>query len=244
MSHDIYCVICGISASGLNSLNEDIKYLTKIISKGEFNIPSKSKYIFKKSNKIQIIIPELLLNYKNYIDQVKKLQTTFNWCSDLYLITNDKVIKDLNSFKESDWGGFYKTKERYETQKNFWEDDNKALICHKSCYNLLYKKLNYKLKIDDINKKINEKSLLSNYKKNLNKYIGLQDFSWTSIILGEVPFINFEKILVLNKKLKINYDNINYLSDPLKNSKNEKRIIDIWKPIIKKSKSQKIRPSP
>ena len=38
------------------------------------------------------------------------------------------------------------------------------------------------------------------------------------------------------KKLKINYDNINFLSDPLKNKKNADRIIKLWTPIIKKNK--------
>jgi hypothetical protein len=243
--HDIYCVICGISASDFYNLNEDIKNLKNIINKGEFNIPSKSKiFIYKLSNKIQKITPELLLNYKKYIEDVKELQTTFKWCSELYLITLDKVITELKSFKLDDWGHFYKNKERYVTSKSFWEDDNKALICHKSCYNLLSKKLNYKLEINDIYKKINGLSLLSNYKNNLNKYIGKQDFPWTALILNENKFINFEKIMSANKKLEINYNNINYLSDPLKNTENEKRIIDIWKPIISKLKNKKIRPSP
>ena len=49
--------------------------------------------------------------------------------------------------------------------------------------------------------------------------------------------------MALNKELKINYNNINFLTDPLKNSINAKRIIDIWKPIIRKNKKN-IRPSP
>ncbi len=242
-SHDIYCVICGIVASGLHNLNNDMKDLKKIINKGEFNIPSKSKYIYKLSKKIQKITPELLLNYKKYVDDINKLQNNFKWCSELYLITPNKVFTDLSGFREDDWGQFYKSKQ-YQTQKAFWEDDNKALICHKSCYNLLDKKLNYKLQITDIYKKINNLSLLHNYKNNLNKYIGKQDFSWTSIILGETKFINFQHIFALNKKLKINYNNINYLTDPLKNNENQKRIIDIWKPIIMKLKNKKQRPSP
>ncbi len=182
-------------------------------------VPSKSKkFIYKLSNKIQKITPELLLNYKKYIENVKELQKiTFKWCSELYLITLDKVITDVKSFKQADWGQFYKTKESYITSKALWEDDvNKALICHKSCYNLLSKKLNYKLEINDIYKKINYISILPNYKNNLNRYVGQQDFPWTGLILNENRFINFEKIMVANKKLEINYNNINYLSDPLK----------------------------
>jgi hypothetical protein len=213
-----------------------MKKLKNIITKGEFNIPSKSKkFIYKLSNKIQKITPELLLNYKKYIEDVKKLQKTFKWFSDLYLITLDKVITDVKSFKLDEWGDFYKNKESYITSKALWSDDiNKALLCHKSCYELLYKKLNYKLQINDIYKKINYISLLSNYKNNLNRYIGQQDFPWTGLILNENRFINFEKIMVANRKLEINYNNINYLSEPLKNAENQKRIIDIWKPIIKK----------
>lgn len=247
--HDIYCVICGITASGLDSYNNDIKYLTKIIKTGKFDLPSKSKkYIYRLSNKSQKITPELLLNYKKYINDVLKLRATFKWCSQLYLITHDKVIKDINTFDRDDWGGFtnMKAKKGYQTQLGSWidvDDITSALICHKSCYNLLCKKLNYKLKINDIYNKLNEISLLSNYKENLNKYIGLQDFPWTKIIIDDKNFINFENIMALNKELKINYNNINFLTDPLKNSINAKRIIGIWKPIIRKNK-KKIRPSP
>ena len=129
-----------------------------------------------------------------------------------------------------------------------WDDENRSLICHKSCYKLLVNKFNYKLKIDDIKNKLNDNSILSNYGKIVNKYVGLQDFPWTAMILNKDSFSNFEMIMVLNKKLKINDNNINFLTDPLKNDKNANRIIKIWSPIIKKLKSTRIlkksRPSP
>ena len=90
---------------------------------------------------------------------------------------------------------------------------------------------------------------MSDYGKVVNKYVGFQDFPWTMILNS---FADFETIIVANKKLKINDNNINFLTDPLKNNKNAKRIINIWNPIIKilksKSKSKlkfkKKRPSP
>jgi len=237
--HDTYCFICGITTTGIHWYENDIEYLMDIINTGEFNLPSKSKtyksHLLKKTHKIT---PSLLLNYKKYVTDIKKLRSRFKWCDQIYLITNDKVIKNIKNLKPGDYGSYYNKSKSYETQKFMWEDENRALICHKSCYKLINNKFNYKLEIDDIKNKLNDNSILTDYGKTVNKYVGFQDFPWTSMIINNSA--NFETIMAANKKLKINDNNINFLTDPLKNNKNAKRIIDIWNPIIKNLKSKSI----
>ena len=246
--HDTYCVICGIT-TGIHWYENDIEYLMDIINAGEFHIPSKSKtYELSLLKKTQKITPSLLLNYKNFINDIKKLRSKFKWTNQIYLITNEKVIKNINNLQSGDYGSYYNKNESYETQKFLWKDKNRALICHKSCYKLINNKFNYNLEIDDIKNKLNDNSILADYGKTVNKYVGFQDFPWTSMIINN--FANFEIIMAANKKLKINDNNINFLIDPLKNNKNAKRIINIWNTIIKNlkskkyNKSQKLRPSP
>ena len=244
--HDTYCVICGITTTQIHWYENDIENLIDIINAEEFHLPSKSKYKSRLLKKTQKITPSLLLNYKKYVVDIKKLRSRFKWCDEIYLITNDKVIKNINNLESGDYGSYSTKNKSYETQKFMWEDENRALICHKSCYKLINKKFNYNLEIDDIKYNLNDNSILSDYGKIVNKYVGFQDFPWTSMILNENSFTNFETIMVSNKKLKINDNNINFLTDPLTNNKNAKRIINIWNPIIKnlKSKLKKSRPSP
>lgn len=246
--HDTYCCICGITTTRIHWYKNDIEYLQNIINKGEFHIPSKSKkFSLSLQKKTQKLSPLLIDNYSKYIKDIKKLESKFKWCDEILLITENQVI-NINNLIEGDYGRYYNKNKSYETQKFMWNDDNKSLVCHKSCYNLIYKKFKYKLKLDDIKNKLNNYSLLSNYGPVVNKYIGYQEFPWTSMILNENSrfFTNFESIMIKNKKLKINNLNINFLTNPLKNKKNADRIINIWKPIIKKlqSNTKIIRPSP
>ena len=235
--HDTYCVICGITTTGIHWYENDIEYLMDIINAGEFHLPCKSKtYKSRLLKKKQKIIPSLLLNYKKYVADIKKLKSRFKWCDQIYLITNNKVIKNINNLESGDYGSYYNKNESYQTQQFMWDDKNRALICHKSCYKLINNKFNYNLEIDDIENKLNENSLLSDYGETVNKYVGFQDFPWTSMIINN--FENFETIMAANKKLIINDNNINFLTDPLKNKKNAERIIKIWNPIIKNLKSK------
>ena len=41
---DIYCVICGITTTGIHHYNNDIKELKEILKRGKFNVPSDGKY--------------------------------------------------------------------------------------------------------------------------------------------------------------------------------------------------------
>ena len=229
--HDTYCVICGMPTSGLSWNNLDD--LIDIINAGEFRLPSKKRkgHFLKKT---QTITHDLLLNYTNFVNDVIKLRPKFKWIDNKYLITNSKVIKNIKG--SGDYGEYYYENKNYETQKFLWNENNRALICHKSCYKLLQDKFNYKLEIDDIQHKLNDNSMLSNYGSSVEKYVGFQDFPLMSMILNSFSYL--QTFMESNKKLEIDYNNVNFLSDPLKNDENEKRILNIWKPIIKQIKSR------
>jgi hypothetical protein len=251
---DIYCVICGVTATQIHWYKNDLEELQTIIDNGKFNIPSKSKFSSRKTSQTQDIEPALLENYKKYVKDLNKLSPSFKWCDNLYLLTDKKLIKNLNQFISGDYGSYEHGTEYYETQSMFWKtnkegENNKGLICHRDCYKLLSEKCNYNLRLNDITSIINNNSLLSNYGSIVNIYTGQQDFPWTEMILNVDQHTNYEQILVKNKKLIINEHNVNFLLSPLENNKNMNRIIKIWTPIIKKIKSkinkpQKIRPSP
>ena len=161
---------------------------------------------------------------------MNKLSPTFDWLDKIYLITDKKIIKNIKEPYDYDSGRYSSrifnndnsNTEEYETTKYLWKYSDRALGCHKSCYELLQKKLNYNLEISHIENLISKESLLPDYGKEVNKYINHQDFPWTAMILDLDKFINFENLLYSNKKLKINYDHINFLSDPLKNKKTKK----------------------
>lgn len=245
--HDIYCVICGITTSRIHHYNNDIKELKEILKRGKFNVPSSGKYKTRLGKKEKIIDNKLKENYEKFIKDFDKIKNNFKWCDDLYIITENKLINVDKSFHLEDMAGFSKNRKYYATEKDFWYEDEysiKSLCCHKSCYKLLLKKLNYKLKIEDIENKLDEISLLKSYGSVVNKYKGEQDFPWTWMILNVSSFNSFERLLNDNIKLKIS-KNMNYLMDPLKNKINEERILKIWKPIVNKKKIlKKDRPSP
>ena len=65
------------------------------------------------------------------------------------------------------------------------------------------------------------------------------------MILNKNPYSFFE--LLLNEKTKVKISkNIDFLMNPLKNKRNQDRILKIWKPIASKkiTKKKKERPSP
>ena len=160
--HDTYCVICGISTNMNSHEIPHLDDLIYIINSGEFRVPSKKRkgHFLKKT---QTIPHDLLLNYTKFVNEVLKLRPKFKWIDNKYLVTNNKVIKNIKG--SGDYGEYNYDDENYETQKFLWNDNNRALICHKSCYKLLQDKFNYKLEIDDIQHKLNDNSMLSNYGK-------------------------------------------------------------------------------
>lgn len=267
---DTYCPICGIQTSRiifekneiLGFYNNDIVYLLDVIEKKEFDMNYKTKKGFSKKKK-EKLNPKLLENYKKFVNDLKKLKliSKLKWNNQKYLITDDKVIKNLKNYELNDYSTYFynkKTKKNYSILKYMWtdsyyDDHKRALLVHKSCFDLLKKKFKYELKIEDIKNKLNSLSFLSNHGK-LNKFIDLQ-FEWVNLILNLNKYTCIKKLVMNKKKLKINYDNINFLSDPLKNKKNADRIIKLWTPIIKKIKEKskknitkkklkKSRPSP
>lgn len=243
---DIYCVICGIIAGpSYNSIESRLEELKYILDKGRYNVISKKTH--KQLKKEKEIDPKLIKYYGKFIKDIKKLKSKFNWCDKTcIIIDNDKKINNNNLIMD-DRGYFEINEQSYDTEKFMWGADiNKSLICHKSCYKLLSDKLNYKLKISDVENKLNDKSLLKSYGKVVDKYTGKQDFSGMGMILNNNKWwINFEMLLDDGKKIEIS-KNIDFLMDPLKNKRNRDRILKIWKPLAKKkiTKKKKDRPSP
>jgi hypothetical protein len=247
--YDIYCVICGIT-TGIHWYENDFENLEDILDKGKYNLINKKTY--KELKKEKEIDKDLIENYRKFIKDVNKIKSKFNWCKDTCLITNKNVINTSN-LVEDVTGNFYNkhkdSEPLYITQKDLWgyyKPENRALICHKSCYKLLSEKLNYKLESDNISNKLNRNSLLQSYGTIVDKYTSMQEFPWIGMIINNHFF--WYDLLEEKKKLKIS-NNINFLMNPLKNEKNESRIIKIWKPIVNQILKKKIiikkdRPSP
>lgn len=243
---EIYCVICGIHTGTYYNLENSLEKLQDILDKGKYNPISKKT--LKQQKKEKDIDSNMIKTYKKFIKDVNKVKNKFNWCNKTCLIIdNDKKINNTSSI--DDGGSVELNGKVYETQKFLWYKTNKSLICHRSCYKLLCDKLNYKLKVSDVEKKINDYSLLKSYGKIVDKYTGLQDFPWMDMILNTTNH-HFEILLDDKKKIKIT-NNIDFLIDPLKNKRNQDRILKIWKPIATKNnkknsekKKKKDRPSP
>ena len=241
---DIYCVICGIQAGpAYYSIYSRLEELKNILDKGRYNVVSKKTH--KTLKKEKEIDPKLIKYYRKFIRDINKLKSKFNWCNKTYLVIDNDLKINNNNLITGDSGSFKRNEVFYNTEKYFWKMDNKSLICHKSCYKLLSDKLNYKLKIDDVENKLNDNSLLKSYGKVVDNYTGWQDFPWMEIILNGTGSTRFEILLDDGKKIEIS-KNIDFLMDPLKNKRNQDRILKIWKPITNKkiTKKKKTRPSP
>ena len=241
---DIHCVVCGITATGIHWYENDLEDLKAILDRGKFNIPSNSKYKLRLGKKEKEIDPKLSENYKKFIKDVNKLKPKFKWTDKLCLVTDKKVI-NIDAKNQSDNGSFEKGGKYYETMRFNWDYSERALVCHRSCYKLLSDKLKYKLNISDIEGKLSDVSMLKSYGNIVDKYTNRQEFPWTWMILNTYTFNIFERLLNENKKLKVS-SNVDFLMDPLKNKRNETRILNIWKKLAKKSskKLKKDRPSP
>lgn len=243
--HDTYCVICGMPDEGIEFLVcMDLDNLEHIITNKKIRIPSKSKKTPRSFiNKTQEVDSKILSKCKKLSNNLRKLKKITNWMNDIYLVTDDKVIRSVVGFDKGDCGSY----DEYTVVKFMWKSSgirrhkntnsiNRALQCHKSCYKLLEKKFNYKLQIKDVENIVNDSSLLVKYGHPVvNKYTDYQLFEWLSVILN-YDFINFETSIINNKKLEINKNNINLISNPLRNKVNQKRILSVWSPIIKKIK--------
>ena len=96
-----------------------------------------------------------------------------------------------------------------------WDDDStKTITCHRSCYNLLSTKLDYKLKFTDMEKLINDYGWLDEKLYGpMNKYSMDQFFD--------------PKCFTKDSWL---------VEDPMSNERNSKRILDMWKLVIEEHK--------
>ena len=184
---------------------------------------------------------------------------------DIFIITKDKIILGENVvYTGSDFESKIEhinkhsvriSDYKYDTLKMNWDWSYKydyipGLACHKNCYLLLYKKFKKKFKFEYFAPLLNEDSILDKYDTTIDKYVGRQDFILHDYLNNFNPNRSFlEHFLLKNKEFKINNKNLNYLLNPLKNKENADRILKIWTPIIKNTKSKKpiskkLRPSP
>jgi len=253
---DSYCFICGTIATGENiNIDEEyqIEILKKYIKEGSYPIPLKTGL---SKTKRAIITPKLLKSYKNYINDLKKIEV--KWLQDIIVISKDKIING-DKLKYSCSGTFESKKKKknkykrissefvYDITKGNWgwtyeHDMIQGLVCHKNCYLLLCKQFKKKFKFEQFHPYLNEYSLLNKYGPIINQYVGSQIFDFHDYLNNNSSMI--EKSLLLNKEFKIVKKNLNYLLDPLKNKENADRIFKLWIPIIKKFKPIKLRPSP
>ena len=89
------------------------------------------------------------------------------------------------------------------------DEKNFAIACHDDCYVLLQNELKYTLKMNDVKKKLSSSLNLLKILYSLNKKSYSQFWNWG--VLSE-----------------------NDVQSPLKNLRNKKRILKIWKPMVKK----------
>lgn len=89
------------------------------------------------------------------------------------------------------------------------DEKNFAIACHDDCYDLLQNELKYTIKMSDVKKKLSSSLNLLKISYSLNKKSYDQFWNW---------------------KLLSDSD----IQSPLKNLHNKKRILKIWKPMVKK----------
>lgn len=181
----------------------------------EFTILSKQeekKYI--KNNKL--IIDTKFFKRESNNREIKYTPSTIKylkWVEKILVITNDGVFNT-----ELSEDGIYNTDEKiYSSVKDLVK--NKKLfnydagaVCHKLCYNIIKKQLGKSIKYKDIENIIdNNSSILKN--KNIygdmEKYISSQFFNYFTCLVEDPWLLD------------------------IKNTKNTKRILEIWKKIYK-----------
>jgi hypothetical protein len=89
------------------------------------------------------------------------------------------------------------------------DEKNFTIACHDDCYKILQNELKYTLKMGDVKKKLSSSLNLLKVSYGLNKKSYSQFWNWG--LLSE-----------------------NDVQSPLKNLHNKKRILKIWKPLVKK----------
>lgn len=176
-----------------------------------------------------------------------------SWMDKLYILTNkNKIAKvtkndDPNDVSEFNYKGttYYCEKLNWHSniepgkmvdkkipgvskkikELKFKDSENYGKIVHRDCYKLLEKIFKKSLIFGELVPFLDKTGYLKKGKyKELKKYVGLQDFSQSYVeIIKKHPLIG---------------------ESPLKNKDNAKRIVFIWKDIMKKIKKMKLRPAP
>ena len=173
-----------------------------------------------------IICANCLLD--KYYDEKLNIEKKLNkWLTQVYIITNDKKKISIKNYYDDGQGEYTKNKLIYNvTPYNWFLTDNFGFICHKNCYKLICKKLNYKLKFIDIcNLSIEDRLIkpIKNYGKIIKYEPDAQSYYYNYKMIKNDPWL---------------------LKDPLINIENQKRILKMWKPLIKKIKKKIYKPYP
>ena len=155
--------------------------------------------------------------------KIKKNKKDYGWLENLFFINNQNKIFKMNGKNYDDSGNIFDKNKTYRINNLLWhdeDDENYGVCIHQDCYQLLFKKLHYKLMFAHICRYLQEYNNLLRIKyKPIEKFIGQQSFEFN----------------------KISSD---FLQSPLKNKINADRILGMWKPLSIKFNKDKIRNSP
>ena len=159
---------------------------------------------------------------------IPKTITKYNWLNKLYIITSvEENIKALGE-QYTEYGEFKVKNNLYIITPMNWHNDSfknikgYGTVCHRDCYELLIKELDYFLSFSNICRLLKgENNLLRKRYGAMDKYIG-QDYDYYSA----------------------NKENSWLLESPLKNIRNKDRILNIWKPLVDRFNKKPLPISP
>lgn len=150
----------------------------------------------------------------------KDTPAKYDWLRKIYIITKDEIVKTKKNVKPSeyDFEGLYKYgKKIYCVREDRYEKKSQVQgkAVHKDCYKLL--KSNMMELTNRVIKKLEKKGKITDDFVKMKKNI-LSEY--------QVQLFEFEKV----RKSELKWT----LKSPLKNKKNEKRILKIWKKVLEK----------
>jgi hypothetical protein len=236
--HDGYCIICGAPFHSYCKIKTEL-----ILREIEFNLIYDNKKTknkpFKSLNINKYIDNNEILNTESFLKNIHLLYDSTHWLNDILIITSEnKLLKAINTGNtdfisaeiQGNDGDFYIAGPFFYEKSS---PKNCCILCHSDCYDLLLNKLQYKLNFNHVCRKLDDSLGVFNnkniYGKIAKTYSFEQDFNWYGLLTN-----------ITKNMLFINLYNLYFILSPLESVTNEKRILNIWKPIIK----NKIRNSP
>lgn len=232
---DSYCVICGCGANADGMKKDDY-----FEDQPEFQ---KKRDLLKKEDCDWLEELYLLTNTNNLVkatrdqydeggryiveketkDSAKQKYTASQLVSPKDFTIYETSYRNWHDSQYGNWGKNYDPNKT--TTDRDWYSNYYALVVHKDCYKFIIQEFKFYLLFGHLSDMIDSRrdTFNSSIYGILKNVVGSQDF-WI--------FFMENNILM------------DYMESPLKNKKNAKRIKEIWIPIIKKLKKNKLRPSP